>query len=260
MSINITDLKVADYLSPHPITISKKASFADAVSLMTDKGIGNLIIKDGQSVEGILTERELLRYLAKEKKIPDESIQNITASNFTKIPLETTLLIAAKTMLSTKSRILVFDNEKLIGIITASDMLRGFRKTNQNPTLEEVMSKKIYQCSYNDTILKAVKLMHLKRIGSVIVTKDKKPYGIFTERDLLVNVLANEVGLDGKVGGYCSSPLVTARVGIGCKDASDVMSENKIKRLVLVDDKGIQAVVTARDMVDAFSSYFTPYL
>jgi CBS domain-containing protein len=38
------------------------------------------------------------------------------------------------------------------------------------------------------------------------------------------------------------------------------MSENKIKRLALIDDKGMQAIVTARDIVDAFSSYFTPYL
>jgi predicted transcriptional regulator len=260
MSINITDLKVADYLSPYPIIISKKASFTDAILIMADKGIGNLIIKDGQNVEGVITEREILRYLVKEKKIPDEPMQNVIISNFTKIPLEATLLFAAKTMLSTKTRMLVFDDDKLIGIITTSDMLRGFRKTNQNPTLQKVMSKKIYQCSYSDTILKAVKLMHLKRIGSVIITKDKKPYGIFTERDLLVNVLANEVDLDGKVGGYCSSPLIAANVGIGCKDASDIMSENKIKRLVLVDDKEMLAVVTARDIVEVFSNYFTPYL
>jgi signal-transduction protein with cAMP-binding, CBS, and nucleotidyltransferase domain len=131
-------------------------------------------------------------------------------------------------------------------------MLRGFRKTGINPPLDKVMSRKIYQCIYEDPIIDVTKLMDEKRIGSVVIMKNNDPYGIFTERDLLVNVLANDVNLKSKVGGYCSSPLITTKIGIGGNQAANLMAEKKIKRLVLTDEDGMAGIVTARDIVDAF--------
>ena len=54
--------------------------------------------------------------------------------------------------------------------------------------------------------------MFKRNIGSVIVNKDEKPYGIFTERDLLTKVLSKEVSLNEKVGNYCSKELITASI------------------------------------------------
>ena len=231
-------------------------SFPDAISLMAEKGIGNLVVRENHKIRGIFTEREILQYIAYDKKIPDISMKDIIASPFTSISLTMNLIDAAKIMISKKARLLVFDKKHLVGIITASDLIRGFRRTGGNPLLDDVMSKKIYKVSYNDTILEACKLMHKKRIGSVIVEKNRSPFGIFTERDLLVNVLNNEVSLKGKVGGYCSSPLITTRVGILGGDAAKLMATKKIKRLVLTKDGKINSVVTARDIVDAFQWSF----
>ena len=96
-----------------------------------------------------------------------------------------------------------------------------------------------------------------KRIGSVIVLKNGKPYGIFTERDLLTNVLSNDVETHNPVGGYCTTTLVTSSIGIKAGDASKVLSKNKIKRLVLTKAKKIHAIVTARDIVEAFTMSFS---
>ena len=98
--------------------------------------------------------------------------------------------------------------------------------------------------------------MHDKRIGSIIVEKDGE-YGIFTERDLLVHVLANDVALTGEVGGYSSFPLAVARQGIKGHDAASLMAAKNIKRLGLVtDDDTLVGIVTARDVVDAYQSTF----
>jgi len=120
-------------------------------------------------------------------------------------------------MISNKTRLLVFEdnNDKLLGIITASDIVRAFRKTDSDPSIENVMNKKIFDIKYDNSILMAVKILSKRRIGSVIITKDEKPYGIFTERDLLTKVLSKGLKLEEeKVGDYCSSPLVTAQHGI----------------------------------------------
>ena len=39
----------------------------------------------------------------------------------------------------------------------------------------------------------AVKMLYEKQIGSIIVNKNEKPYGIFTERDLLTKVFIKKV-------------------------------------------------------------------
>jgi len=257
LTLKTIELKVADYMTPNPVTIGPKFAFPDAISLMAEKGIGNLIVKEGRNIRGLFTEREILQYIAYDKKIPDISMKDVVVRPFTSISLDVNLIDAAKIMISEKARLLIFDKKHLVGIITASDMVRGFRRTGGNPPLDDVMSKKIYKVSYNDTIMEACKLMHKKRIGSVIVEKNRTPFGIFTERDLLVNVLNNEIDLKGKVGGYSSSPLITTKVGIAGGDAAKMLAAKKIKRLVLTKDGKIAAIVTARDIVDAFQWSFS---
>ena len=98
---------------------------------------------------------------------------------------------------------------------------------------------------------KAINLMYKKRIGSVLIIKDNVPFGIFTERDLL-GVLKKNVSLQERLANYSTYPLITAKYGIKGNDAAEIMSKNKIKRLVLKKNDTVVAMVTARDIVDAF--------
>ncbi len=251
------DLKVADYMSPKPLVVKNDFNFMNAIEIMADEGIGNLVVEKHHKPIGILTERQILEHLSKHKKILPIRLDEIKLSPFNLVGLDTRIIDAAQLMIKKKTRLLVFDGKKLVGIITATDMVRAFRRTAANPVLTKVLSTRIYSVDYNDTILAASKLMHEKRIGSVIVHKNKKPYGIFTERDLLMNVLTNDVETHNFVGGYCTTPLVTSGLGIKGGDASKIMSKNRIKRLVLTKDKKIHAIVTARDIVEAFTMSFS---
>jgi CBS domain-containing protein len=191
------------------------------------------------------------------KRIEGTQITGMPLSTFTIVSPGTSVIDAAKLMITRKTRLLVYDEKRLIGIITSTDMVRAFRHTNSNPPLEKVISNNLYTVKEDDDIFKAVKIMYEKRIGSVIVTKHKSPYGIFTERDLLVNVLSNDADIKNPVIGYCSYPLVTAEFGIKGSDAAKIMAENKIKRLILTKQGKVSAIVTARDIVDAFQSSFS---
>lgn len=251
------ELKVADYMSPKPFVVKGDFNFIDAIEIMADEKIGNLVVEKRHKPIGILTERQILEHLSKYKKILPIVLDKIKLCPFDVISLDTRVIDAAQLMIKKKTRLLVFDGKKIVGIITATDMVRAFRRTGANPDLTKVLSTRLYTVDYSDTILAASKLMHEKRIGSVIVLKNKKPCGIFTERDLLVNVLSNDVETHNSVGGYCTMPLVTAGLGIKGGDASKVMSKNKIKRLVLTKAKKIHAIVTARDIVEAFTMSFS---
>jgi len=257
MTLKTIDLKVADYLTPKPFTIETTDSLSNAIDLMADKGIGNLVVEKNENVKGILTERDILEHLVSKKKLEGTQMIGVPLSTFTVVSPETSVIDAARLMIVKKTRLLVCDDKKMIGIITATDMVRAFRRTSSNPQLDKVISTTLHTVKDADDIFKAVKIMHDKKIGSIIVTKHKEPYGIFTERDLLVNVLSYDADLKNPVVGYCSQPLITAEYGVKGSDAAKIMAENKIKRLILTKQGKVSAIVTARDIVDAFQSSFS---
>jgi CBS domain-containing protein len=257
----IQDMKVENYMTYNPITVRRDISVSDAITIMATKGIGNLIVTDDlNGPVGILTERELIEYLSLNGRIPKLPLRDVLVyQSFNSMALDSSILDAAITMISTKARLLVFNTDNiLVGIITASDIVRAFSKTEENPSLEHTMNKKIFDLKFTDTILGAIKLMNTESIGSVIVNdqntdnKRKQPYGIFTERDLLTRILLKNTSLESKVGRHCSTPLIMAPIGIRAKEAAKIMTSNKIKRLPLTEDGRPVAMVTARDLVEGF--------
>ncbi len=251
-------LKVGNFMSSPVVTVGPETNFVDAVKIMILKGIGNLAVVEDGRVAGVITERELLQYLVLNKTIPNKHVRYILTQKFTKVTPETSVIDAAKSMITKKARLLVFEIERvtgadrLVGIITASDIVRAFLQTDRNPSIKRAMTNRIFTLRPSSTILAAAKLMFKKGIGSVLATANGPPYALFTERDLLNKVLDKHVDIEERVGAYCTHPLVTARLGIGARDAAKIMSDHSIKRLPLLKGDKIVAMVTARDLVEAF--------
>jgi CBS domain-containing protein len=251
-------LKVGDFMSSPVVTVRPDTNFIDAVQVMILNGIGNLVVVEGERVDGIITERELLQHLVLNKTVPNKQVKYVLTQKFTRINRETSIFEAAKSMISKKARLLVFGKDRrtgadqLVGIITASDIVRAFLQTDRNPSIESAMTNRIFTVKPENTILAAAKMMLKKGIGSVVVTANGSPYAIFTERDLLNRVLGEHIDIEERVGAYCTYPMVTAKLGIGAKDAAKIMFSRKIKRLPLTKGDEVVAMVTARDLVEAF--------
>ncbi|MHA2065459.1 MAG: CBS domain-containing protein [Candidatus Thorarchaeota archaeon] len=92
-----------------------------------------------------------------------------------------------------------------------------------------------------------------KKIGSVVITREGEPIGIFTERDLLTQFLATGRSLMIHVGEACSSPLMVIPSRITIHEASFLMASRRIKRLPVVEDNCLIGIITARDLVEAYT-------
>ena len=304
-SIGIKELKVEHFMTKNPVMARSNVNLPGGVDIMTTNNISNLVVIENRKPIGVLTEREVLHYLTNYRTIPtDKLLKEIVLQPFCVVDLKARLLEAAKKMIRKKCRILVsrtggnevnmrsarnqYGDEEIVGIITASDMVKAFaEQTDKDPILRSVMSKRIYSINLNDPIYDAIKIMYTANIGSVIVvhgeknegsTNKKRLYGLFTERDLLARVMSNDVSIDEHVKDYCSTELLTADIGLRATEAAKVMRIRKIKRLPLtteapaagprgaegtsiseeiirVDDKyNLEAIVSARDLVDLFQS------
>ena len=95
--------------------------------------------------------------------------------------------------------------------------------------------------------------MSENRIGSVIVTSQGEPFGIFTERDLLSTFLFKGKPLIAEVGREASSPLFTTVAGTSIHRAAALMALKHIRRLPVAAEDKLLGIITARDLVDVYA-------
>ena len=111
-------------------------------------------------------------------------------------------------------------------------------------------------CATRDTsVIEAAALMRQHHVGDVMVVEEvhghRKPMGIVTDRDLVVEVMAS--GLDPcqlKVGDLVSRPLVTIDEGASYAQTVGLMSVKGVRRMPVVGRAGeLIGIITLDDML-----------
>jgi len=81
-------------------------------------------------------------------------------------------------------------------------------------TAEDILNDKISRMvsiSPDKTVLETVRLMVDKKIGAILISKDDKIVGIWTERDLMRNLVLPDFNMKtARVGDYMTTSLYTA--------------------------------------------------
>jgi len=253
------------------VTITPENTLHDAARIMGEKHIGSLIVVKYETPIGIITERDLLREvvdrgIALEKdwlvggvSINEEKVEKIMSYPLIMISINSSTKVAAQIMIEKKIRRLavVGDVGNVMGIVTATDLIRCLPMTPVKmrawSEVDYFMSKCVITTDEETSVENVAKIMGTKCIGSVIITHNGEPMGIFTERDLLTKFLAKDQSLKVDVGYVCSSPIITAPLGITIHDASDIMTSKHIKRLPITQDSKLVGILSARDLVEAYA-------
>ena len=247
--------QVRDIMSQEVVTISPNVMMDEAARIMGEKHIGSLIVMRKEKPIGIITERDLLSTILARGREPEEvEVSSIMSTPLIKIIPTASIKEAAQTMTKKRGRLTVFEDGKLVGIVTASDLVRTLPDAPE--TMLEVvdfMTKMVVTADEKATVASVAKIMGEKRIGSVIITSQEKPMGIFTERDLLSSFLAKDKPLSIEVGEVASSPLLVAPSWISVHHAAHIMTSKHIRRLPIIEKEKLIGIITARDLVEAYS-------
>jgi CBS domain-containing protein len=248
--------EVKDIMSRDVITITTEATMAEAARIMGEKHIGSLIITKYETPVGIVTERDLFsKVLAKGKNPAEEKVEAVMSYPLITIGPTAKIKEAAQMMIQKKGRIAVFDVGKLVGIVTAADLIGSLPEVPETEVkVEDFMTKRVETVDEKTSVATVAKIMGEKRIGSLIVTRKDEPFGIFTERDLITTFLTKgEKPLTVEVGKEASSPLITAPVGTSIHKAAVTMVIKHIRRLPITRNKKLEGIITARDLVEAYA-------
>ena len=139
------------------------------------------------------------------------------------------------------------------------------------PTAQTILDRKggdVETIDKNATVLDAARHMNDKRIGALIVVGGEKVLGIFTERDLLMRVVAKQLDpAQTPVHSVMTTPMACCTRETKLTKCKAVMTEKKIRHLPVVEDGRLYGMISSGDVLahesedkDTTIDYLSDYL
>lgn len=103
--------------------------------------------------------------------------------------------------------------------------------------LADILTSHVIGVAPETTVAEAMQIMKDKDISSILVLKENKPIGIFTERNVVMFAARRQSDLfDHQIRDLMSSPVLTAHMNTDIYTAYNKLASKGIRHLVIVDD------------------------
>lgn len=127
----------------------------------------------------------------------------------------------------------------------------------------EICNREVVVLRKEESITEAVKLMREHHVGSVVIVDEpdgeRIPIGILTDRDIVVELLAQGVDLDTvAVGDAMSYDLLTVGETDHLSDAVKVMRSKGVRRVPVVNEYGgLAGILAVDDVIEIIAEELT---
>ncbi|MEN8188902.1 MAG: CBS domain-containing protein [Thermodesulfobacteriota bacterium] len=137
------------------------------------------------------------------------------------------------------------------GCFTDNEMARtGFSTKGKMEILADLMTSDVITVSPDSPVSAALDVMEKRRISALVVARQGRPLGVFTERALIQIRVDGEISYSSPISLVMSSPCLTARLDKDYREAYQMLLQHQIRHLVVVDAEGLLAgIVTATDFL-----------
>ena len=275
-------MRVQTYLYSTPVTtLTQNDSIHDALLLMQKNEIKRVVITDNNFPIGIVTERDIGKFLEKDKttralnEIPLSQIMTRNPVTMT-VGQEDHLTQCAIRMETFQicAVIVVDDNGNLVGITTKSDLAKNFSNMQIGIyKIKDYMTRKLITCRKSDSLLYVLNMLNKNKIARIVVTDNYgKPIGVVTYDLFMKNseylklskrtdtrdYLLPKGSKDMQVGELLGNELLTVESEEDLAKAAKLMSLYKVSGIPTVDKEGnLEGVITSTDIARAYSEVET---
>ncbi len=125
-------MKIKDVMNK-VIAIEPHLTLKEAAQIMSKKNIGSLVVVDNKKLVGIITDHDIIENISN----VNAKVSDIMSKNVVTVDAEESIDTAAEIMKSKKVRRLpVVEEGKLVGIITATDIIAHSDELNEEFLIE----------------------------------------------------------------------------------------------------------------------------
>lgn len=120
----------------------------------------------------------------------------------------------------------------------------------------EYCNREVVVVSKTEPVQEAITLMRTHHVGDVVVVEQREqgtvPVGILTDRDIVLEILAEDVDLTAvTIGDVMSYELVTVTESTTLIDTIKLMRQKGVRRIPVVDDTGcLQGLLSVDDLLE----------
>lgn len=116
-------------------------------------------------------------------------------------------------------------------------------------TVKEIMTKEVRVCSPHDSVTAAAKIMREINCGSVPVCEGKKVIGMITDRDIVLNVVADGKDTNNTHCHDCmTSDVITCSPDADVHECARIMADHQIRRLPVVQNEEMVGICAIGDL------------
>lgn len=269
-------MEVQKFKSP-VITVDPQASIHNALVKMQLNFIKRIVITDDNRPVGIVTERDISRFLENDKTaraLDEIPISHVMRKNPITIVdgLDDHFEQCTTRMDTFKvgSIVMVDSDGDAIGIVTKTDITKAFSIIYGGRfRVKDYMSEKVITCRESDTLRYALNMINTNNISRLVVTDNNgNPTGIITTNTFLTHssyfsngktrtrdyLLPTKEETELHVGDLIKKELVTIGPEDDLATAAQRMIKNEISGIPVVNgEKKIVGIITKFDVVRAFS-------
>ena len=189
---------ISEIMEENVVTLHEKDSLKDAMDTMIKENIGGIPILDREErVKSIISERDFVFLVS--GIVTGKTVDEYMSKNIITAPSDMSVGIAAKSMINNGFRRLpVIRDDVLIGIITASDIMRFLGSGDMFNRLVTGNAREVFEVPISTLIRRdviftksdvdlgdAASVMLDKNVGSLPVLEEGELKGIITERDFV---------------------------------------------------------------------------
>ncbi len=105
--------------------------------------------------------------------------------------------------------------------------------------LKDIMKEGVVKCSADLTVREAAKKMTNNRVGCLVITTNEETVqGILTKSDIVRSLVERKDVDRVKVNEIMKTNVKSCSPGMNVHDGAKIMSENRVKRLLVLDEEG----------------------
>jgi CBS domain-containing protein/ribosome-associated translation inhibitor RaiA len=233
-----------------------------------------IVILDGGKYQGMLSKRDISI-----AKISPETKAKSILKNVAKLSIDESIEATAGLMLESDSYVLpVFEKGKIVGIITAEDLLKkAVENKFGEETIDKYISKPVIKIASDDSVGKAIKIFKEEYISRLPVYENNRPSGIITLDDTISKFIQTEHRPGGSgqyedkskygaimsdkkeyydipVKGVMSSSLLIVPPDERISDVVNEMFKREYRGMLIGKDNEIEGIVTKRDLLEPLAT------
>ena len=117
--------------------------------------------------------------------------------------------------------------------------------------VSRISKRDCFTLSDVDTIKVASQKLHERKIGCLpVLNKNNKVIGIISERDLSQFIYTDRFNMSLSVAEVMSKNLITCDLNTSVTELMEIMTEKKIRHILIMEESKLQGVVSIGDVVN----------